>query len=1048
MASSARKIVIELQGKYTAASAFQQLSRDLKSLDNIKALRDALDKFGRLRRALEDARAKAADLKRAMQDGGDATAYEQARAEVRRLASEMVRERDAIVGLRGALAKAEIDTNDLAAAQNRLHDATQAQARVFAAMRALGVQPFKKLQEEIDKTELALKDLKASGKLTFREMAVAEDRARQRIAAIREQMNGWSSHLTRIQQGWAGLLGVFASARAATGIVRLFAGFDDIMRQVGAVSGASADQFERMVDLAKRMGRETPYSARQAGEALLFLARAGFGAEKSMQALPAVLRLASATSTDLGRAADIVTNIMSGFQIQAEDLAAVNDILVAATNSSNSTLEELGAAFSYVGPIAKAAGQDFTTVAAVLAKMHDAGIKGERAGTALRGALSRLARPTRMVKQAIADLGLEVKDSSGNIRPFIDILADLEKKGAGVTELVKLFGQEAGPGIAGLLGMGVDALRKYDESLRDVEGTAERIAVEKEKGIGGALRELRSAAEGLGIAIGDTMAPAVLAAAKALATLARIATKVPGVVWVIASAAGGIVTALAAWQLGIKHLLAAMKLANVEMTAWLLEKAPAATTNLLRLASASTVMGFAARGLAAAMAAAAGYMLGEWLQEKAGLDTVESMTREAAKAEKELGIIRGRTAQKLAKISNETGVAVRTMAEFNRAVREGRIVWDEAARTWRRGIGALTGGQKEAAAAVAATADQLEKFEAAARKAYEAASAKADEYARKVRDLDGRIRDQRQATEDLVRSLGRKGMSAEADWADRQREAVEKLAAARKAMAEGDYKRAEALARRARDLYAGLAQEIKKTGKDGEAVVVKTLAETKRTAIEGVRAVGALLDELYTRQRDEAEKQRRIWAEMADGIRARLDEITADRQARIEISLERLREAEDAIERLTRDATKRIFVRTIEKKAAGGAVGLQSGGRLPGYGGGDRISALLEAGEFVIRKEAVARYGAGLFAALNAMRLDIGDRIRARLGGLVAGLPEIQAPAMFAAGGPVAAGAGGGEITVNLTLPGAAAPARLRTDSMTAERLLRDLDRMRRLASR
>jgi len=104
-----------------------------------------------------------------------------------------------------------------------------------------------------------------------------------------------------------------------------------------------------------------------------------------------------------------------------------------------------------------------------------------------------------------------------------------------------------------------------------------------------------------------------------------------------------------------------------------------------------------------------------------------------------------------------------------------------------------------------------------------------------------------------------------------------------------------------------------------------------------------------------------------------------------------------------------------------------AGGKLPGFGGGDRIPALLEAGEFVIRKEAVSKFGAGIFHALNSFRL-----------------PELP---KFATGGPVMAGAGGETININLSLPGGSGPVSVRADRYNADKLVRDVARMRRLRS-
>ena len=323
---------------------------------------------------------------------------------------------------------------------------------------------------------------------------------------------------------WAPVVSITALTYASVKLIRLFADFDDTMRRVGAVTNATSEELLMMRDAAKEAGSTTRFTASQAAEGLLYLGMAGFSARQSTEALPNVLRLAAAGSTDLGRAADITTNILTGYGMRVEDLGRVNDVLVKTFTSSNSTLEELGYAFSYVGPIAKSAGLRFEETAALLGKLHDAGIKGERAGTALRGAISRLLRPVRGTGKAIEELGLEIYDSTGKIRPMTDILAELQEKGATTGQVIKLFGVEAGPGMASLIGQGADSISRFQGELNNAGGTAERVAEEMEAGLGGAMREMTSATEGLWLEIGEALAPTLQQLARDIATIVRALT--------------------------------------------------------------------------------------------------------------------------------------------------------------------------------------------------------------------------------------------------------------------------------------------------------------------------------------------------------------------------------------------------------------------------------------------------------------------------------------------------------------------------------------------
>jgi|GEM_PF-2029901 len=306
---------------------------------------------------------------------------------------------------------------------------------------------------------------------------------------------------------------------------------------------------------------------------------------------------------------------------------------------------------------------------------------------------------------------------------------------------------------------------------------------------------------------------------------------------------------------------------------------------------------------------------------------------------------------------------------------------------------------------VKATTEELEEFENQARKAYENASEEARKYAEEAVKWEEKIKYARLSTEDKLRELGRKGLTEEQAWADKRLQAEQKLAAAKEALKKKDFELAEKLAKDAEGLYADLAQEVKRT-RDGEDVVVRTLDQTKRVAIAGVTEVGNFVQQLYGEQKSAAEKARDQWSETARGIEEQLNLIAKAREANVEIELHGLEAAQTAINELIRDETKHInvVVRRTEAKQAGGPIGLraQTGRHLSGYGGGDRIRALLEAGEFVVRKEAVRKYGAALFHALNSMRLEVPDLIRARLGGMINNI-SIPAPRFaYQAGGPVA----------------------------------------------
>lgn len=359
-------------------------------------------------------------------------------------------------------------------------------------------------------------------------------------------------------------------------------------------------------------------------------------------------------------------------------------------------------------------------------------------------------------------------------------------------------------------------------------------------------------------------------------------------------------------------------------------------------------------------------------------------------------------------------------------------------------------GMKKPAEAVKATKEQLDDFEKQAKAAYQTAKAEAGKYAKEVISWEKKIRDARLSTTDKLRELTRETMTDEQAWNDERLQADEKLYAAKEALRAGDYELAEGLAKDAEGLYAGLAKEIKSSTEKGEVVIVKSLDMTTDVAKKGVKTVGDFMVDLYSKQKDNAQNSKKTWEEAATAIQTQLDEITKQRETNIKIELQNLAAAQTAINNLTKDETKTITIttvkKTVEAKQAGGPVGFAHGGKLPGYGGGDKIRALLEAGEFVVRKEAVSKYGSGFFSALNAMKADFPNVVKARVGGLISNLSIPSIPIQkFAAGGMAMPGGTSETLVVRFQAGDVEAPVKITDpDSRFAmKQIAKEMSRMR-----
>lgn len=287
--------------------------------------------------------------------------------------------------------------------------------------------------------------------------------------------------------------------------------------------------------------------------------------------------------------------------------------------------------------------------------------------------------------------------------------------------------------------------------------------------------------------------------------------------------------------------------------------------------------------------------------------------------------------------------------------------------------------------------------------AYDAAKAEVDSYTKKVLESENKIQSIRMSTADKIRNLRRRTMTDEASYNDERAQADEKLSLARQALRDGDLKAAQQYASQAESLYANLAREITKDV-GGETVVTQSIGKSVSIASKGLEDVRDVSIGIEKVQRDTYKKLEEEATQTMDKIGTKLDDLTEEREAKIEIELLGLSEAQKKLDTLTEKATKEVTVKITEKRSYGGVVGRYAkGGIFPGYGGGDKVSVLAEAGEGFVRKEAIRKYGESFFNAYNSMSLplaSVAESLKARIGGIVS--QKVNVPVMkFQSGGVV-----------------------------------------------
>lgn len=289
--------------------------------------------------------------------------------------------------------------------------------------------------------------------------------------------------------------------------------FDDAMSKVAAISGATGDDLENLRAKAKEMGATTKFSASEAAEGLNYMALAGWDTEEMLGGLDGVMSLAAASGEDLGSVSDIVTDALSAFGLEAKDSGQFADVLAAASANANTDVTGLGNAFKYVAPVAGALNFTVEDTAKAIGLMSDNGIKGEKAGTALRTMMTNLAKPTKAMQEEMDNLGISLTDTDGNMKTFDEIMNDLRSSFSGLTEeqqasaAATIFGKESMSGALAIINTTEESFDDLGNAINNSEGAAETMAATMEDNLGGTWREIKSGIEGFSISVYETMLP-------------------------------------------------------------------------------------------------------------------------------------------------------------------------------------------------------------------------------------------------------------------------------------------------------------------------------------------------------------------------------------------------------------------------------------------------------------------------------------------------------------------------------------------------------------
>lgn len=420
------------------------------------------------------------------------------------------------------------------------------------------------------------------------------ERTQQRVQKINERKSDNNEKKSHSKAQLAGLAGAAAAAGAAiyNGPVKKAADFQQQMSTVQAISDASGKAMQKLSEKAREMGAKTKFTAREAGEAMEYMAVAGWNTKEMLDGVSGVMDLAAASGADLGTTSDIITDSIENFGLSAKDTQHFVDVLAQTARKSNTDVLKLGESYKYVSPVAKSMGYSVEDINVALGLMANSGIKASSGGTALRTLLTNMAKPTDNMAAAMKTLGVSLDDGKGNMKSFHDIMVDL-RKGFGklkiphekfnaqmlklndglndgsiksgeydkaVRDLIKraygaegalkaenaamLAGKEGMSGLLAIVNASDKTFKDLTKDINDADGSAGEMAKIKLDNFYGSITLAQSAFDALQTEIGDMFLPSLQKAVEKGTEVINVATdfvkKNPGTVKMIGKIAAGL----------------------------------------------------------------------------------------------------------------------------------------------------------------------------------------------------------------------------------------------------------------------------------------------------------------------------------------------------------------------------------------------------------------------------------------------------------------------------------------------------------------------------
>ena len=313
-------------------------------------------------------------------------------------------------------------------------------------------------------------------------------------------------------------------AAAGRSAILTSADFEKAMSQVAASMGVTTDELSEtqvktadftgtLEEFARKLGRDTAFSAQEAADGLNILAQAGYDVQDQVEILPSVLDLAAAGSIGLAESAAYVTGAINGFNDASKSSRDYADMIAKGATLAKTDVAALGAAMSTASSSAAAYGQSAEETEVALLRLAQQNVTGAEAATMLNRTMTDLYAPTETAAAKLSDLGVSAYDANGKARDLGDVMADLEAATAGMSDEQKnaalntIFTTHGLQGFNKMCAASTEDVDKFRAGMEDFSGSAAQQAATMLDNLEGKMTLLNSAIDDVKITVGQKLYP-------------------------------------------------------------------------------------------------------------------------------------------------------------------------------------------------------------------------------------------------------------------------------------------------------------------------------------------------------------------------------------------------------------------------------------------------------------------------------------------------------------------------------------------------------------